>query len=148
VAHIFNSSTWEEEAGRSLWVQGQPGLWSEFQGSQGCTEKPCLENKQTNKRQKAHCAWSRLWFPSLVRWFLLLQATLGCGVLPQALVGQGSHDGLPLTGEHKSSGSQDCLRWGKDCIGGAGAMLQLLFPPLPSAWSSLAHSRCSIIFIT
>jgi hypothetical protein len=37
------------EAGGSL-VQGQPGLQSELQDSQGYTEKPCLEtNKQTNK---------------------------------------------------------------------------------------------------
>jgi hypothetical protein len=31
-----------------FWVQGQPGLQSEFQDSQGYTEKSCLE-KQTNK---------------------------------------------------------------------------------------------------
>jgi hypothetical protein len=36
-----------------FWVQGQPGLKSEFQDSQGYTEKPCLEKpkKQTNKKQ-------------------------------------------------------------------------------------------------
>jgi hypothetical protein len=37
-----------------FWVWGQSGLQSEFQGSQGYTEKPCLEkqtNKQTNKKQ-------------------------------------------------------------------------------------------------
>ena len=34
-----------------FWVPGQPGLQSEFQDSQGYTEKPCLEkNKQTNKQ--------------------------------------------------------------------------------------------------
>jgi hypothetical protein len=27
-----------------------PGLQSEFQDSQGYTEKPCLKNKQTNKQ--------------------------------------------------------------------------------------------------
>jgi hypothetical protein len=36
-----------------FWVQGQPGLQSEFQDSQGYTEKPCLETqnktKQSNK---------------------------------------------------------------------------------------------------
>jgi hypothetical protein len=35
-----------------FWVQGQPGLQSEFQDSQCYTEKPCLKkqtNKQTNK---------------------------------------------------------------------------------------------------
>jgi hypothetical protein len=39
-----------------FWVRGQPGLQSEFQDSQGYTEKPCLEktkkNKQTNKQNK------------------------------------------------------------------------------------------------
>jgi hypothetical protein len=34
-----------------FWVQGQSGLQSEFQDSQGYTEKPCLEKqKQTNKK--------------------------------------------------------------------------------------------------
>jgi hypothetical protein len=38
-----------------FWVPGQPGLQSEFQDSQGYTEKPCLEkpnqtNQQTNKQ--------------------------------------------------------------------------------------------------
>jgi hypothetical protein len=43
VVHAFNPSTWEAEAGGSLWVRGQPGLQSEFQDSQGYTEKHCLE---------------------------------------------------------------------------------------------------------
>jgi hypothetical protein len=34
-----------------FWVRGQPGLQSEFQDSQGYTEKPCLKKKQTNKKQ-------------------------------------------------------------------------------------------------
>jgi hypothetical protein len=42
-----NPSTWEAEAG----VQGQPGLQSEFQDSQGYTEKPCLKNKNKNKNK-------------------------------------------------------------------------------------------------
>jgi hypothetical protein len=33
-----------------FWVQGQPGLQSEFQDSQGYTEKPCL-GKQKQKKQ-------------------------------------------------------------------------------------------------
>ena len=40
----------------NLWVQGQPSLPSEFQDSQGYTEKPCLKQKQKqktkNKKQK------------------------------------------------------------------------------------------------
>ena len=34
-----------------FWVRGQPSLQSEFQGSQGYTEKPCLE-KTKNKQQQ------------------------------------------------------------------------------------------------
>jgi hypothetical protein len=48
VAHIFNPSTQKAEEGTSLWVQDQPGLQSEFQASQGYTEKPVL-NKQINR---------------------------------------------------------------------------------------------------
>jgi hypothetical protein len=43
VAHAFNPSTWEAEAGGFLSSRDQPGLQSEFQDSQGYTEKPCLE---------------------------------------------------------------------------------------------------------
>lgn len=35
VARAFNATTWEAEAGSSLWLQDQPGLASEFQVSQG-----------------------------------------------------------------------------------------------------------------
>jgi hypothetical protein len=34
-----------------FWVRGQPGLQSEFQDSQGYTEKPCLENKTKQKNK-------------------------------------------------------------------------------------------------
>ena len=40
MVQAFNPSTWEEEAGGSLRVQGQTGLQSEFQNSQRLTEKP------------------------------------------------------------------------------------------------------------
>jgi hypothetical protein len=49
VAHAFNPSTQEAEAGRFL-SSSQPGLQSDFQDSQGYTEKLCLE-KQTNKQK-------------------------------------------------------------------------------------------------
>jgi hypothetical protein len=35
-----------------FWVQGQPGLQSEFQDSQGYTEKPCLEKPKGKKKKK------------------------------------------------------------------------------------------------
>jgi hypothetical protein len=33
----------------NFWVRGQPGLQSEFQDSQGYTEKPCLKKKKWEK---------------------------------------------------------------------------------------------------
>jgi hypothetical protein len=35
-----------------FWVRGQPGLQSEFQDSQGNTEKPCLEKPKIKKFKK------------------------------------------------------------------------------------------------
>jgi hypothetical protein len=49
VAHAFNSSTWEAEAGG---FRGQPGLQSEFQDSQGYIEKPCLKKKKKKKKKR------------------------------------------------------------------------------------------------
>jgi hypothetical protein len=45
VAHAFNPSTWEAEAGRFL--SSRPA-WStsKFQDSQSYTEKPCLEKEK------------------------------------------------------------------------------------------------------
>jgi hypothetical protein len=41
-----------------FWVRGQPGLQSEFQDSQGYTEKPCLKKKNRffmqRKKTKQH----------------------------------------------------------------------------------------------
>jgi hypothetical protein len=50
VAHAFNPSTWEAEAGEFL-SSKPPGLQSEFQDSRGYAEKPCLENKQTKQNK-------------------------------------------------------------------------------------------------
>jgi hypothetical protein len=40
----------------NFWVRGQPGLQSEFQDSQGYTEKPCLEKPKQTKEKK------QIWF--------------------------------------------------------------------------------------
>jgi hypothetical protein len=40
----FNCSTQKAEAGQSLWLWGHAGRQSEFQDSQGYTEKPCLKD--------------------------------------------------------------------------------------------------------
>jgi hypothetical protein len=62
VAHTFNPSTWEAEAS-GFWVWGQPGLQSEFQDSQGYTEKPCLENLKREK--KMYPSWMCWCLPTL-----------------------------------------------------------------------------------
>jgi hypothetical protein len=51
VVHTFNPSTWEAEAGEFL--SSRPA-WStsEFQDSQGYTEKPCLEKPKKNQKTK------------------------------------------------------------------------------------------------
>jgi hypothetical protein len=43
-----NPSTWETEAGGFL--SSRPAWSTEFQDSQGYTEKPCLEKNKTNKQ--------------------------------------------------------------------------------------------------
>jgi hypothetical protein len=48
----FNSSTWEVEAGGSLWVRGQPGLQGEFQDCQDYTEKLCLQNEKRREGKR------------------------------------------------------------------------------------------------
>jgi hypothetical protein len=50
VALAFNPSTQEAEQ-VDFWVQGQPGLQSEFQNSQGYTEKSCLEKQNEKKKE-------------------------------------------------------------------------------------------------
>jgi hypothetical protein len=61
VVHAFNPSTWEAEAGGFL----SSVLQSEFQDSQGYTEKPCLEKtKKKTKKKKSFSVVRQLawWF--------------------------------------------------------------------------------------
>ena len=51
VAHTFNPSTQEAEAGGPPWVRGQPGLQSQFQDSQGYTQRNSVL-KPTPKKQE------------------------------------------------------------------------------------------------
>jgi hypothetical protein len=51
VAHAFNPVLGRQRQA-DFWVWGQPGLQSEFQDSEGYTEKPCLEKKKKKKRKK------------------------------------------------------------------------------------------------
>lgn len=47
--HIFNPTPWEVEEGRILWVQGQSGLYSEFQYSLSYIVWPCFMFKKTKQ---------------------------------------------------------------------------------------------------
>jgi len=63
-----------------FWVRGQPGLQSEFQDSQGYTEKPCLKNKtkQNKTKQNKTKKWCNLWAPGTVfySYFILANFSL------------------------------------------------------------------------
>jgi len=50
VAQAFNTSIREAEAGGALWVQGQPGLHSEFQDSQSYKVSPPSQKKKKRKK--------------------------------------------------------------------------------------------------
>jgi hypothetical protein len=63
VAHAFNPSTWEAEAGG---FRGQPGLQSELQDSQGYTEKPCLEKPKKKKKKPKSVEIIPLWMAILM----------------------------------------------------------------------------------
>jgi hypothetical protein len=53
VVHAFNPSTWEAEAGGFLSLKpAWSGLQSEFQDSQGYTEKSCLEKTKKKPKKK------------------------------------------------------------------------------------------------
>ena len=51
VVHTFNPNAQEAEAGRTLWVWGQPSLHSKFQHSQDYIEKPSLEKPKTQNNK-------------------------------------------------------------------------------------------------
>lgn len=52
----------EAETGRQLWIQGQLGLYSEFQVSLGYSESLCkgcvCKNKKKNKKKKRAMTWA------------------------------------------------------------------------------------------
>jgi hypothetical protein len=96
VAHAFNPSTREAEAG-DFWVPGKPGLQSEFQGSQGYTEKPCLwppcihartitlayecARAHTNTHTHTHTHTHRSWASTILRQTKLFPFMKGLALL-------------------------------------------------------------------
>lgn len=52
VAHTFNPSTQEAEAGKSLQIPDQAGLQTELQDSQGYTEKPCPGKEKRKEKEE------------------------------------------------------------------------------------------------
>jgi hypothetical protein len=55
-----------------FWVRGQPGLQSEFQDSQGYTQKPCLEPPTPEKKFIDFMAWGKQ-LKHIKKHFLLLK---------------------------------------------------------------------------
>jgi hypothetical protein len=51
--HALNSALGKQRQ-VDLCVRGQPGLQSEFQDSQGYTEKPCLKKQKNKTKQKTN----------------------------------------------------------------------------------------------
>jgi uncharacterized membrane protein len=51
VVHTFNVSSQDTKTGRSLRVQGQPGLYNKFLASEGSVVRLCLKTKQNNKKK-------------------------------------------------------------------------------------------------
>jgi hypothetical protein len=60
-------------------VRGQPGLQSEFQDSQGYTEKPCLEKKKKKEEEEATIIHELNDFFSLNLYVLIFQRTYSLG---------------------------------------------------------------------
>ena len=52
MAHAFNPSTQEAEAGRSLSLRPHNSLESELQDNKGYTKKPCLGRKKRRGKKK------------------------------------------------------------------------------------------------
>ena len=54
VVHMFNPSTWEAEAARSLYIRGQSGLHSKFQVIQGyiALQWEPVSKKKKKKKEK------------------------------------------------------------------------------------------------
>jgi hypothetical protein len=95
-----------------FWVRGQPGLQSEFQDSQGYTEKPCLEktkqkqqNKNNNNKRVSPTSQGHLSEPFTMRtqkliegrpWILGLFFWIWFGFFPQ-IWSHVAQDGLELS---------------------------------------------------
>lgn len=52
VGKALNISTWKTEAGGCLRVQGEPGLYNEFQGSLGFIERPGLQKGEETEEEE------------------------------------------------------------------------------------------------
>jgi hypothetical protein len=56
----------EKQRQADFWVRGQPGLQSEFQDSQGYTEKLCLKKQNKKQHQKNFLLLIELYVPGIL----------------------------------------------------------------------------------
>ena len=77
VAHAFNPTIWEAEAGRCLWVQRQPGLQSDFQDSwcyrETLSPKDQKKKKNNNNNNNNKINKIKSWNSAMI-----YQGILGC----------------------------------------------------------------------
>jgi hypothetical protein len=64
-----------------FWVRGQPGLQTEFQNSQGYTEKPCLKKPISILQYIYIYIYMYIYINDLLEWLT------GCSLINQAMVG-------------------------------------------------------------
>jgi len=57
VSDTFNPSNGEAEAGGSLWMSGQPGLYILFQANQGYLVRPCLKKWRKERKEWGPAQW-------------------------------------------------------------------------------------------
>jgi hypothetical protein len=61
VVHAFNPRLRRQRLA-DFWIWGQPGIPSEFQDSQGYTEKPCLGEEEKKKKKHARHTIFEIYF--------------------------------------------------------------------------------------
>ena len=69
VAHTFNPSTQEAEAGESLWVQGQPGLQKWVPGQAPKLQRNPVSKKQNKNKTRHYGIHVKSVMPALVDFF-------------------------------------------------------------------------------
>jgi hypothetical protein len=98
-----------------FWVPGQPGLQSEFQDSQGYTEKPCLEKTKIDEwMNKRVNEWMNEWLFTLLLLFIQAQNFMQNNCCRHSLhLSNHSHPFIVLPFLISHVGTINDVSWGK-----------------------------------